>query len=868
MNLLPNAAKRRAGAFLRICVGVVVLAFVVPLTWAGEVRYPTKWDWSPLQENEIKALAAKSRKAGDGFWEIHRNGILVRTDVSRPLAAEASHYAAQAIKVFPQVIKLPSSSTRVKIARFTITIHRTEETYDIAAPDREPDEGFAKVRAQEEGGSVVEVHLRSAWDLHPGFNNNLVECIDVGVLQGHLARVFLQLWRPDEPLPPFLAFGYESYFESFNVYKKRTEAEGMTRASFRNAFHEAILQDKIFRPSLSAMLHLSEEDFEKDPNLNGALSNRFAHFVMEKSARQKTVHQLLAQSAGDSNGKIDFKAAAALENGWHRSLYRLLANSRLVLHSDLTAEGRLPGAASVSNLSAYGNKPLLSLLPAKGGAYDIASYNSAAESIHIMRCDAEGRKIAEFSPSFISKARALLGATRLPGEKGYVVGYATDNVHGNKGAQYWVAGFDPDGNALFNTRIFGDRNLAEVKSKGGPGGAGSARIVYNEKTGTIGYYLSHNMLWADGVRHQGGFIGFLNEKGNPLPGGNGWFYSHNFDQRLIVANGEFCALAHGDAYPRALGFSRWSGSGGKRLANKPYHSIPGESGANTTNCQTGGLVALPNRRYAVVFASSNNREAHDICIKILDESGKSTGEKWLTTYPKGAYGAYPRIARDGDDIFLAWHEFGGESGRPGIQKMVLNVSLETIVPRAGIEGAQLSPYDDLHNLDNGAIVWAVPVGGNKIRVYRIDQPAVLEQKLIAHNVRVKRVPKSGAVARVDRGMTIKLAELGVDKKLPRLPVQLSVAKKPMRLVKVDKAGLLHFVIEGEGDLQPAAYGDLPLRDRAVLALALSEREPENRFLYGIAGFYLECSGTGEAAAFYFGKAGPLAADQFAEYFGQ
>jgi hypothetical protein len=48
-------------------------------------------------------------------------------------------------------------------------------------------------------------------------------------------------------------------------------------------------------------------------------------------------------------------------------------------------------------------------------------------------------------------------------------------------------------------------------------------------------------------------------------------------------------------------------------------------------------------------------------------------------------------------------------------------------------------------------------------------------------------------------------------------------------------------------------------------LALSEGEPENRFLYGIAGFYLECSGTVEAAAFYFGKAGPLAADQFAEF---
>ena len=865
MSVLSCAAMKRAVTHIRNCVGIAVLTGIVSQSGTAERRYPSKWEWSSLQENEIKVLAAKSRKAGDGFWELQRSGVLMRTDVSKQLAAEAVHHAAQAVKVFPEAIKLPSSSTRVRNVRFTVTIHRTGSSFATAVPEGDPDEGFSRISPQEDGTSVVEIHLLSAWNLHPGFSNNLVECIDVGLLQGHLARLVLQLWRPEDPLPPFLAKGYESFFETFNVYRKEPGAEGITRASFREALHKAILRDMVLRPSLSGMLHLSNEEFGTAPDLNGAFSNRFVHFLMKSSERQVTIHQLLAQSTRKLGTGIDFKATAALENGWHRDLYHSLANSRLTLHSDWVTEGKLPGAASVSNLSAYGNKPLLTLMPATGGAYDLAWHNPGAGSIHVLRCDAQGTKTAEFSPSFIKNAHALLGATRL-GDKGYAVGYSTDNAHGNKGAAYWVGGFDPEGTELFNTRIFGDRNLSEVNSKGGPGGAGTARIAYNERTGTIAFYLAHNQLFGDGVRHQGGFIGFLNEKGLPRPGGHGWFYSHNFDQRLIAANGDFFALAHGDAYPRALGFSRWPGNGGPATADKTYHSIPGETGANTTHCQTGGLVALANHRYAVVFASSNERNGHDVCIKILDETGRIVREKWLTKYEKGAYGAYPRIARDGDHIFLAWHQFGGEDGTPGLQQLVLDSSLETVIPRTVIGEARLSPYDDLHNLDNGSIVWAVPVEGNKIRVYRIDQPAIMEQKLIARNVRVKRTPKSGVVTRVDREMTIKLAELGADQNLPREPIRLSSAKEPMRLSKADKEGQLHFATEPNAELKATTYGSLPLRDRAVVALALSESEPENHFLYAIAGFYLECAGVRDAAEFYYGKAGLAPTAQFSQFF--
>jgi hypothetical protein len=367
-------------------------------------------------------------------------------------------------------------------------------------------------------------------------------------------------------------------------------------------------------------------------------------------------------------------------------------------------------------------------------AHDLAWFNGGSGTIHILRCDEQGKKIDEFSPKFIENARALLGATRLPDDRGYAVGYSHDNSHGNKGSEFWVAGFDLSGDQIFKTRIFGAIDLKVEKSKGGPGGAGTARMVYNEKAGHIGFYLAHNMLWGDGVRHQAGFIGFINEKGKRLPGGNGWFFSHNFDQRLIASGGDFYALAHGDAYPRALGFSRWSGNGGKKLAGSNYHTIPGESGANKTNCQTGGLVALPGGRFAVVFASLNEREGHDICIQILDSSGQTTKERWLTENgERDGSSTYPRIARYGEHIFVAWHD----SDKSGLQHIVVDRSLETVVPQSSLEEVKLSPYDDLYNLDNGAIVWAVPQDKNKVRIFRIDQPAVLAKALIERNAKVE-----------------------------------------------------------------------------------------------------------------------------------
>ena len=74
----------------------------------------------------------------------------------------------------------------------------------------------------------------------------------------------------------------------------------------------------------------------------------------------------------------------------------------------------------------------------------------------------------------------------------------------------------------------------------------------------------------------------------------------------------YYALAHGDAYPRALGFSKWNDRPpkGKKLVDKQYFTIPGTIGDNTTNTQTGGIVPLSDGNFGVVFSTSIGRAPH------------------------------------------------------------------------------------------------------------------------------------------------------------------------------------------------------------------------------------------------------------------
>ncbi len=869
-----------------VCFVTAVLTAPGSHAQADGRRYPHELTWSDTETRRIRALATTIRKAEDGYWTTERTGVRVRTSVSAELAAEAICYAEPLMRAFPKAMGLSSLRKRV---RFVFAFHETEDQFRQASGSSDAAGGYGRIRSEDGEAFTAEIHLCADGGTGTKPSDALGRRVDLGVLQYRFARALLHLYcAPDCRVPPFLREGCATYFENFNTRNNRRsssrkQAVRVARPSFRRALNAAMLEESDFQPRLFDALHQSAEDFDGNAEMNGALADSFVDFLLTGSRHRSKLPKLLAramQKSTDDGGHIMApEEAADLESEWHRHLCLVVAHSLPVQHADLPVNGNPPGMPSVTKLSRYGSKPLVSVMAAEKGAFDVAWYDGAARTIRILKCDAEKRKLGEVSPSFIENANALLGAARLPGSKGYAVGYSKDNEHGDRGFEFWIARFGPEGDKMSETRIFGEKKSDELWAKGGPGGAGTARIVYNEKTGKIGFYLSHNMKWKDGVRHQGGYVGFLHEDGKQLmrgdkPLGNGWYFSHNFDQRLIVANGAYYALAHGDAFPRALGFSKWTDGGGKALlVNARYHEIPGESGDNTTHCQTGGLAPLSDSTFAVLYASSNDRPSHDVCIKVIDDRGSVAREKWLTSYPAGQHGAYPRIARYGDDVLLAWEEVGGQRAGATLQLMVVDSSLETVFRRVPVDDVHVSPYCDLIALDDGAIVWALPIGGREIRVCRIDRPNVLEARLLklmearrTRRANRKRTPKAAAVEGIDRKMILKLSELEADGDLLGGAVRLSIARSPVRLREADATGSLTFAAATGRKTASFSYADLPFADRAALALALYRLEPDNRTLYGVAGFYLDCAGDASKARACYDRAGRDVAAKFSAFF--
>ena len=858
---------------------------------AQDAAAPPEFFWSDTEAKRVAFLARAIRQADNGYWTHAKAGLEVSTSISARLAAEGVCYAEDMLKAFPRFLGL---SLTPRAAQVRLVFHKTREQFYRATKGAHADGGaYHKVTARERGAFLAEVHLAAD---HPT-RGSIDTCFDIRTLQYETARALLRVCAAGRRVPWFVREGGAVYFETCDVRVRDPGRDSWIAQSrygpFVQPLKAAICDDTEFRPDLHRLLHQSDNAFSSgDEALYRALATGFVAHLLATTRLRPVLGGMLAKvaqqpAAGDegSPALIDRKGAAALETGWFRYLCGIVAGSVPVQQFEIQVDGTPPGTPSHTKLSAYGNKPLVSVMAGAKGAFDVAWYDTSARSVRILQCDAPARKTGEVAPAFIRDAGSLLGAARRPRDNSYVVGYSKDNTHGDKAFEFWLARFDNAGKELFNTRIFGDKSSQDLWSKGRPGGAGTARVVFNEKSDIFGFYLSHSMKWKDGVRHQGGYVGFIRPNGRQLfhsgdkHVGNGWFFSHNFDQRLIVANGSYYALAHGDAYPRALGFSKWTDTGGSKanLVNARYHDVPGKSGDNTTHCQTGGLVPLKDKTFAVLFATSNDRPAHDVCLKILNDSGKVVREEWVTSYGEDRYAAFPRIARYGRDILIAWEEVSAGSHQSTLQLKLLDASAKPAAGPFPVPDAHISPYCDIIGLDDGAVVWASPAGSGHIRVYRIDSPQVMEERLMqrlmerartARTTTSKRVPKPGVLAGIDKKVIVKLSELPQVGNLLKGTVRLSCARSPVRLVRAGSSGELTFAPatgSRKGDIV-IRYEDLPLRDRAALVLALTKNEPGNRNLYGVTGFYLDCAGDAETAAKCYEKAGEEVAAAFAGFF--
>ncbi|MES2739732.1 MAG: hypothetical protein V4754_02090 [Pseudomonadota bacterium] len=220
----------------------------------------------------------------------------------------------------------------------------------------------------------------------------------------------------------------------------------------------------------------------------------------------------------------------------------------------------------------------------------------------------------------------------------------------------------------WDTLIFGDQDNKTKGSKGNAGAAGSGVLAYDAVNQKLLLYVAHQMAWDDNaVRHQAGYVRYVDPAtGKEIaPGGasaymgTGWFYSHNFNQRLLMDNGTAYLLAHGDAYSRQLGFAAFNFSGYTKndspVFNKSYLTIDGAEGDNATNAQTGQLIKLANGNFAIAHTTAQGRAARDVRIVIAGGAdGVTKSSAWLTSNANNVQAIMPKLESVGSNILVTY----------------------------------------------------------------------------------------------------------------------------------------------------------------------------------------------------------------------
>ena len=286
-----------------------------------------------------------------------------------------------------------------------------------------------------------------------------------------------------------------------------------------------------------------------------------------------------------------------------------------------------------------------------------------------------------------------------------------------------------DSSGAVSTDLFNSPNLEDEGTKGAPT---TARFTYVAETDQVVAYFGHTQRYDDGVRHQGGYLATIDAMGNQELI-EGWFGSHNLDQRMLVDGDRVAVIGLGDAFPKGIFFSYIDDA----RTNVIYRLAA--DGVGTTNGQLGGMIDLGDR-IALPFIT-NRSVAQDldagewpdidetISMQIRDaaEAGTDMGimfapkaslpdgdlePTWLD--PQVTAGA--RLASlksvqygDGELMLLAWAELSGEGRNPTATYFTMIVDSDGAVcqPKTELpESFAFNAGDDLVRKPDGRIVWA------------------------------------------------------------------------------------------------------------------------------------------------------------------
>jgi hypothetical protein len=391
------------------------------------------------------------------------------------------------------------------------------------------------------------------------------------------------------------------------------------------------------------------------------------------------------------------------------------------IHSQITVAAHADGSLDVAWLDYAGGKSAPWAVPAPA-MINVTHVDAALATATTTATGVTSYKLLGFAEDaagaiYLAYNKDHPFKTSTPGDPNNINGNELHVVKLAKGATAW------------DTLVFGDKDQSVDATLGDPGGAASGVLAFDPTNQKVAIYLGHSMLWTP-TRHQAGFFRLLDPAtGAVLPPagsdvihfGAGWWYSHNFNQRLIVDGGDYYILGHGDAFPRQLGLSKWTLKNytGKNDVDfdEGYWAIAGSEGDNDTNAQTGQFVRVTDGRFLMVHTTSDGRGARDVRVVYADgTTGKAdlAGAAWLTTNQGTVNATMPKLERLGDDVLVTYALWdSAKKHELDWYATVLDASLKTVVAPAAIAGVEFVDSAPLLRIaggpNAGAVAW---VSGN------------------------------------------------------------------------------------------------------------------------------------------------------------
>jgi len=292
-----------------------------------------------------------------------------------------------------------------------------------------------------------------------------------------------------------------------------------------------------------------------------------------------------------------------------------------------------------------------------------------------------------------------------------------------------VARFGADGMELFNTDLFRSPNLEDEGTKGAPS---TARLGYVASSDVLIPYFGHTQRYDDGVRHQGGYLATVSGSGEQELL-EGWFGSHNLDQRMLIDGDRVAVLGLGDAYPKGIFFSY--------IDNPRTHVIYrlAADGVGTTNGQLGGLVDMgdailspfiTNRSVAQDLDAGQWPDIDEMISMQISEAAAMGTDMGILPIPKSDLpdgdlepvwlmpdaGAGARLGRlksarygTAELIFVAWAEITGSDRSPTYTYYTMVVDRDGAVcqPKTQLDPAHaFNAGDDIVAKPDGSLIWA------------------------------------------------------------------------------------------------------------------------------------------------------------------